>query len=162
MGLLNSFPLTLLDQLEPNLLWMFLRVSCIELLSKFFIHLKTWSLLLKIEQRIQTVVFRIYLQNRWVKPNFGLSKSSTWWDLSKVRFSFPSVKPCWSYCPFFTFFWQFLMLFLSIIFSSDTTRPVEPNLVRMFLGISCIELMWGLLIHQKTWLPLLKKINKGQ
>ena len=32
----NSSPLTLPDQLEPNLVWMFLGVSCIELMWRFF------------------------------------------------------------------------------------------------------------------------------
>ena len=52
----NSSPLTLLDQLEPHLVWMFLRVCCIELMKRFFICRNTWPPLLKIERRVQSIV----------------------------------------------------------------------------------------------------------
>ena len=44
----NSSPLTLLYQLEPNLVWMFFGVSCSELMRGFFIRRKIWPPLLKI------------------------------------------------------------------------------------------------------------------
>ena len=42
--------------------------------------------------------------------------------------------------PFFEVFLLFLILLLSKI-SSDTSWPIEPNVVWMFLGVSCIELL---------------------
>ena len=39
----NSSPLKLLDLLEPNLVWMFLGVSCIELMWEFLIRQKKYG-----------------------------------------------------------------------------------------------------------------------
>ena len=84
-GFLNSSPLWLLDQFERNLVWMFLCVSCIELMWGFLISQKTWLLLLIIVHREQTVVFHIYL-NSWndhwkVKDDFFNSFQSISWKL---------------------------------------------------------------------------------
>ena len=129
----------------------FLRVSSTELIWGFRIHRKTWPPLLKIEHRGQTEVFRIYLQNCLAKFWQRL-KFSVWWDLSVVKFSFWSVMLCWSYCPFLTF----LILFVSKSSPLVILDKLEPNLVWLFLWVSCIELIWGFLICQKTWQPLLK------
>ena len=64
LTIFQNSSLTLFDQLKPNLVWMFLGVCYIEHMRGFLFHRKTWPPLLKIEHRSQTVVFRIYLQNR--------------------------------------------------------------------------------------------------
>ena len=46
-----------------------------------------------------------------------------------------------------------------IIFQNSSLKlldQLELNLVWVYLGVSCIELVWGFLIRQKTWPSLLK------
>ena len=84
----NSSPLTLHDQLEPNLVWMFLWVSCVEMMWGFLIHRKTWPPLLKIEHMGQTVGFCIYPKLLVLAKFWHRLEYLAWWDLSVVKFSF--------------------------------------------------------------------------
>jgi hypothetical protein len=53
----RSSPLKLLDQLEPNLVWIITRVSSFKLVSDDAMHQSTWPLLLKIEHMVKLQVF---------------------------------------------------------------------------------------------------------
>ena len=53
----RSSPLKLLDQLEPNLVWIITRVSSFKIVSSDAVHQSTWPLLLKIEHMVKLQVF---------------------------------------------------------------------------------------------------------
>ena len=53
----RSSPLKLLDQLEPNLVWIITRVSSFKIVSGDAVHQSTWPLLLKIEHMVKLQVF---------------------------------------------------------------------------------------------------------
>jgi hypothetical protein len=53
----RSSPLKLLDQLEPNLVWIITRVSSFKIVSGDAMHQSTWLLLLKIEHMVKLQAF---------------------------------------------------------------------------------------------------------
>ena len=83
----KSSALTLLDQWEPNLVWMFLGVSCIEQIWRFFICRKAWPLLLKIEHRGSENSF-LHISSKQIVLAYSTRSKSVHHDEIYLRLNF--------------------------------------------------------------------------
>ena len=82
----KSFPLKVLDQWKPNLIWIITRVSSFKIVSGDAVHQPTWPLLLKIEQMVKLQVLG---NNSKTVNNI---KNRTWGKMiSTSRSTYPAI-----------------------------------------------------------------------